>query len=401
MNSQCSSEQPSDATMIAGFKPSAGKHCWTTALKNILDHHGLHLSEEMFFGLGGGAGFIYWYMKLMAAPFIGTRYGKGTEPLLATCRRLGAEATLIETGSADKGHAELTKQLRDGEPALVFVDMAYLPYMALPEMAHFGGHTIVVFGSDEAKKIVHLADRAQMPFTIDVETLRKARSSPFPPFAPKNKMLTIKYPKRIADLSDGIRQSLADCCSNMLHPPIRNMGLAGLQKWAALVPSWPRQFKGMGLVGCLFNTFLYIEVSGTGGSAFRNMFAQFLVEAAAILDTPALAELAHAFRASAKVWSEIARAALPDSWPALKRMRELCVEKNRVFEEQKPGALTRMQAINRDLDEAMASAAAALTEKDSAPLLCDLKQKILQCHAIEKEAFERLASILQERRGAS
>jgi len=401
MNSRGSPEQAAEMTMVPGFEPLGGKHCWTTALKNVLDYHGLHCSEEMLFCLGGGAGFIYWYMKLMPAPFIGTRYGKGTEPLLATCRRLGAEAALFETGSADRGHAELKKQLRGGQPALVFVDMAYLPYMALPEIAHFGAHTVVVFGLNEAEKIVHLADRAQKPFTIDVEALRKARSSPFPPFAPKNKMLTIKCPKRMADLKDGIRQSLAECCSNMLHPPIRNMGLAGMQKWANLAPKWPQQFKGMDLVGCLFNTFLYIELAGTGGSAFRNMFATFLEEAAAILGKPALAELADAFRASAKVWSDIARAALPDSWPALKRMRELCVEKNRIFEEQKPGALSKMHAINRDLGEVMAGAAAALTEKDSASLLCDLKQKILQCHAIEKEAFERLASIIQERRGVS
>ena len=64
--------------MIAGFNQFGGKHCWTTALKSLFDHHGLHLSEEMLFGLGGGIGFIYWYMKMMPAPFIGGRHGKDT-----------------------------------------------------------------------------------------------------------------------------------------------------------------------------------------------------------------------------------------------------------------------------------------------------------------------------------
>jgi hypothetical protein len=92
-------------------------------LKNIFSYHGLNLSEEMLFGLGGGVGFIYWYLKLMPAPFIGTRYGKGVEPLINTCRRIGAQATVFQTGSVTRGYEELKKQLRQDEPTLVFVDI--------------------------------------------------------------------------------------------------------------------------------------------------------------------------------------------------------------------------------------------------------------------------------------
>ena len=45
--------------MVQGFKEFIGKHCETTALKRVLDRHGISLSEEMLLGLGGGAGFIY------------------------------------------------------------------------------------------------------------------------------------------------------------------------------------------------------------------------------------------------------------------------------------------------------------------------------------------------------
>lgn len=47
--------------IIQGFNQFGGKHCQTAALKNVLDYHGLHLSEEMLLGLGGGIGFIYCY----------------------------------------------------------------------------------------------------------------------------------------------------------------------------------------------------------------------------------------------------------------------------------------------------------------------------------------------------
>ncbi len=51
--------------IVQGLKQFGGNHCETSALKRVLDHHGLSLSEEMLLGLGGGVGFIYWYMKLI------------------------------------------------------------------------------------------------------------------------------------------------------------------------------------------------------------------------------------------------------------------------------------------------------------------------------------------------
>ncbi len=44
--------------IIQGCGAFVGKHCETTALKRVLDYHGLSLSEEMLLGLGGGAGRI-------------------------------------------------------------------------------------------------------------------------------------------------------------------------------------------------------------------------------------------------------------------------------------------------------------------------------------------------------
>lgn len=49
--------------MLEGFELFVGKHCESTALKRVLDYHGLSLSEEMLFGLSGGVGFIYWYIE--------------------------------------------------------------------------------------------------------------------------------------------------------------------------------------------------------------------------------------------------------------------------------------------------------------------------------------------------
>ena len=39
-----------------------------------------------------------------------------------------------------------------------------------------------------------------------LEDLKKARSSKFPPFPPKNKLLKIKYPSKVGNLEKGIKE---------------------------------------------------------------------------------------------------------------------------------------------------------------------------------------------------
>ena len=379
--------------VIQGFKQFVGKHCETTALKRVLDYHGLPISEEMLLGLGGGVGFIYWYMKLMPSPFVGGRYGKGTEFPMSICRRIGADMTIIETSSSKKGYEELKAILRAGEPAVVYGDMAYLPYFAVPEVAHFGGHAFIVFGLDEEEDEVYIYDRGRNPVTVSIADLAKARGSKFPPFPPKHRLLKIEYPSQIGNLENGIREAIQECCQNMLKPPIKNIGLAGIQKWSNLVMKWPAQFKGINLLGALMNGFIYIEIGGTGGSAFRSMYAQFLEEASPIIDKPALREVAEMMRKSAEVWSEIASGFLPDSWPDLKKMRELMFEKNRLFEEQEPGALQKMRKINEELDRLMVKAVEDLEQTPA--FLADVQQSILKCYEIEKKAFQTLDSVIQ------
>ena len=374
------------------FKPFVGKHCETTALKRALDYHGLSLSEEMLLGLGGGIGFIYSYMKMMPSPFIGSRYGKGTDFPINICKRIGAEVTIIETSSAKKGYEELKALLRTGEPAVVYVDMVYLPYLALPEMAHFGGHVIVVFGLDEERNQVHIYDRGRNPVTASVDDLAKARGSKFPPFPPKHRMLKISYPSKVGNLEEGIVESIRECCRYMLKPPIKNIGLTGMGKWSKVVMKWPEEFEGINLLGALMNGFIYIEIGGTGGSAFRPMYAKFLEEASMVLNKPSLKEVAEMLGESAGVWSEIASRLLPDSWPNLARIRHLMFEKNRIFEEQEPGALDAMIKINGELDELMAKGVEDLRKRPIS--LVDVQQSIIRCCEIENRAFERLSSLV-------
>jgi len=376
--------------ILGGFQPFVGKHCETTALKRVLDYHSLSLSEEMLFGLGGGVGFNYWYTKNMPSPFIGTRNGKVAHLLINICRRIGAHAAVFETSSPRRGYEELKGLLRSNEPAIIYCDMVYLPYLALPEMAHFGGHAIVVFGLDEERNEVYIYDRGRYPVKAKIADLAKARGSRFSPFPPRQRLLNVKCPARIGNLQEDIKESIQECCQNMLKPPIKNIGLAGMRKWSSLVTEWPQQFEGVNLLGALMNAFIYIAVAGTGGSAFRSMYAMFLEEASYILNNPALREVAETMLESAKVWSEIASRLLPDSWPSLKRIRELILEKNRIFEEQEPGALAAMVKINAQLEELTGRAVKDLV--NCAAFLAHVQESISRCHKIETGAFQRLSA---------
>ena len=380
--------------ILEGFEPFVGKHCETSALKRVLDYHGLSLSEEMLLGLGGGIGFIYWYMKMMPSPFIGTRYGKSADFPINICRRIGADASVIETSSPKRGYEELKALLQAGEPAVVYGDMVYLSYLAIPEVAHFGGHAVVVFGLDEERDEVYIYDRGRNSVTVSIADLARARGSKFPLFPPKHRLLKISYPSKVGNLEEGIKESIRECCKNMLKPPIKNIGLAGIEKWAKVVVKWPDEFTGMNLLGALMNGFIYIEIGGTGGSAFRSMYARFLEEASLIIDKPALKEAAAMIWESAGVWSKIASGLLPDSWPNLKRMRQLMFEKNRLFEEQEPGALDAMIGINSELDELMTKAVEDLRKPPT--FLTDVRQSILRCYQIESKTFQKLSSIITE-----
>jgi len=180
-----------------------------------------------------------------------------------------------------------------------------------------------------------------------------------------------------------------------MNPPIKNFGLAGIKKWASLVPKWATMFKGSDLFFCLFNVFIYIEIGGTGGSSFRPMYAEFLREAASMLEKPGLEEAASLFEDSAMVWSEIAALALPDSWPSLARIRELSYEKNRIFEEQKPSALSEMLEIGKEMVPLMETIEEELEAKDISGLLGEMRERINKLYTAEENAFRTLGEAIQ------
>ena len=291
-----------------------GCHCVTNSLAKIFHHAGHPLSEEMLLGLGAGMGFIYWQMKMGAGAYIfvgGRANGKNFYKDLGA--RTGVRIREIYTSSAKKAEADLMQEMAQKNPVMLGGDMGFLPWFEFPEDYHFGGHAFVVCGydgdrtclaSDMDPKMAGLKKGFYAPVTLD--QLAKARSSPYKPFPPKNLRLEFDFAGFRNPGSKEITASIAQTVDAMLHPPIKNFGVAGLRHTASQLLQWPAIFKEKDLRMNLFNLYVFIEIGGTGGGCFRPMYARFLEEGAKIARKPALAAAAEIFHQSGGRFTEIA-----------------------------------------------------------------------------------------------
>lgn len=373
---------------VPGFSHIGGKHCETTALRKALAHNGINLSEEMLFGLGGGTGFIYWNSKQMPFPFIGGRNGKFPDFIQNICKSVGAQVEVMETSSANKGARNLIEVLERGQPCVVYGDIHFLPYFATE--GHFGGHAFVIYGIEGDRALV--SDRGRLPISVSLSDLEQARSSHFAPFAPKNRILKLSFPGKPRDIKDGIVSAMHCCYEAMIYPPLKSFGLSGLAKLADTVMEWPRRFHGIHLYDCFVGTFINIETGGTGGGAFRFMYANFLREAGQILKWPDILKAADLFENVGRAWNGISEGFLPDSFPELAAARRLLLENNRIFEEDDLSDLSAMHSINsqlRDLRQEVDSQANKLPS-----ILSAVKAKIQNCYEAESKALESLSLCL-------
>jgi hypothetical protein len=86
--------------------------------------------------------------------------------------------------------------------------------------------------------------------------------------------------------------------------------------------AWPRVFaSGHGLASALVSTYEGVQPVGSYGGHLRGLYADFLDEAAALLENPALSERAAAWRDAAARWQALADLVLPEG-----RLRELLAE---------------------------------------------------------------------------
>jgi hypothetical protein len=91
--------------------------------------------------------------------------------------------------------------------------------------------------------------------------------------------------------------------------------------------------------------YIYIETGGSGGAIFRRIYADFLREAGNLMDNSAMTNASEEFIEISHTWSEIANGLLPDSLPALRRLREIQWATNHELETKGLSVLGEMRHL--------------------------------------------------------
>ncbi|MHA1269903.1 MAG: BtrH N-terminal domain-containing protein [Candidatus Helarchaeota archaeon] len=386
-----------DIFMIDNFKHMSGKNCQLSSLQKVLNHYGIEISENLLLGIASGLGFIYWDMKLMPVPFVGGLNGKNITIFENILNRLGGSLKLLKTGSLRVSYNTLKDFLKQNIPIIVFVDMAYLPYFFREnapypmEEAHFGGHTIVIYGLNENEKILYVSDRFNKPSKLSIQNFMDAHSSKHAPFAANNRKLDITIPKTTPDLKPIIINAIKENVEIMINPPIRNLGLKGMLKFKEMVGTWTDKFDDEKLLFALVNTWIYNQTGGTGGALFRNMYHDFLIESYEIIDNKILSEAADIFSQAAQAWDNVALYLLPDELPSLKEIRDIYTKTNKAQESQEPN----YRSILAQLDDQWKSIKDnAINEVKQFPkYLPRLQDSIQNAYDLEVKGFNILAKL--------
>jgi Butirosin biosynthesis protein H, N-terminal/Domain of unknown function (DUF4872) len=289
--------EPATRHEVPGFRHRPGNHCGSTALRNLLSHGGIELSEEMAFGLGAGARFFYVVFD-DASP---SRWfnGRGAQLEQEFLELTGAPLLLETFPDPDAAWEAARASIDSGKPALLLTDLYYLDHYG--KSAHFPGHAVVLAGYDDES--VYLSDTGFEELQVSsIEGLRKARHADHPAFKLEGQMFTLPDGAEAGDLAAAAPAAIERAAKEMIEPSFGEFaGLPALRRLQAEAGSWPEVADDW--QWCARFAYQVIERRGTGGGNFRLMYSRFLDEvgesAGAKLAARAAAnwtELAGAFR---------------------------------------------------------------------------------------------------------
>ena len=316
---------PSEYQLLGGLHPDAHAIAGVLANRGLLHPGtGQPLSEAMVLGVGGGlgAGYILWEFKAhdLRSLVLGFRNSWQYPDRWArkTCQRLGVPAAVHETGSAGKAGTDLRAAVGQGVPAIAWADQQALGYRHLPAwLDGRGGHPVTVYAIDDAAGVALVDDRNRSPLRVPLDALAAARARVG---SYKHRLLVLDAPAAELD-AGGLRRAVRDGLAEQvehLGKPSDSFSLPAFRKWARLLTdtrnpkAWPTVFADrVSLFDACLSVYENLEPSGSGGGNLRGLYAEFLDEAAGLLDAPALGEVAAAYREAAARWHEVAEVALP------------------------------------------------------------------------------------------
>lgn len=342
--------------IIKDFKTSGGKHCITTALKQVFEYYTYPLTEEMIFGIGSGLSFVY--INLAKSPMVSGRI-KPFEFEKKLSEKLNIEIKCKSSSKYKTVFDKTLKLLDNNNPVLVYVDMPYLDYLNLGEDNHFGGHAVVIFGYDNKIQKFYISDRDNSDYAIrtpngyiskdyhlvDYKQVEMARNSNHRPFPANNKYLYINLDNYNQVTRDIIFSAIKETCNNMLNAPAQLLGLNGINKFSKEILKWNKFDKEKLKIAGITNYFMINADGGTGGGIFRKMYGDFLIQASNIINCEEMKQLGIEYITISQKWDKIGELMWNLSETADKQLLKTMSDIIKEIHTEETNVLTKLQQI--------------------------------------------------------
>ncbi|HEX2622052.1 MAG TPA: DUF4872 domain-containing protein [Phototrophicaceae bacterium] len=383
-----------------GLTWNIGYLCNMLAYQGVIaPHTGKPFTEAMLSGINGGvcAGyFVFEYEGYEPHLHFLTRYPFNDHLPDMVFERLGIVHHVQQTTNPQKATANVLNALAKGKPAAVWGDIISLYEGAAAPNDYWFITPFLVYGHDLSGGVVNVADRARVPITTTTENLDRARARVK---KTKFRMMTVdslntdRLPEAILG---GIKSCIGLYYGEGAPGAPQNFGFNAFIKWADALKdtrgakSWAKQFApGSRMYAGLVSSYKYLEVWFTGGCGARGVYADFLSEAATVLDNPGLAEASAKFRFSADLWQQLTQSLLPDNVAPFKTTRELLNQHYELFLNQGNAARDKRQQLQQQLDtlKAEVSADFPLSESEVAGMRSDLRDHVMAIHDAEQDAI--------------
>ncbi len=296
---------------VPGFEHRVASHCESGSLRNLLGHAGVEVSEAMVFGIGSGPAFYYLFFTKGPStfPLVGIRNPPGS--ILRNVARLtGVEVRVEQPRTTSKALARAESLLLAGTPVAASVEMFRMRYLPDFMRVHAPFHFVVLLGREGERFAVSDPYHPEVA-GLDREDLVEAWATGAR-MARDNLMCHVgRVPAAIDWRRASLRAIRRTCRAMVLPPGVGSLfwfvGVEGMRTYARRIRDWPARHRGVRLrEGILFNA-VGFEDQGTGGAAFRLMYAAFLQEVADLARAPALAEIAERFVAHGRRWRGVSR----------------------------------------------------------------------------------------------
>ncbi len=377
---------------VVGLEESAGTgagtHPDTAALSRILADSGVTgpmgpLSEGLVIGIGGGlgAGYILWEFSSETDRKSSHHFDRPRRVVVAGFRnrwqypdrwtdtvmdRLGVPFRREQTSSVAKARRQLDEALAAGNPVMADISVADMPYWHMPTVeAGWTGYTVAVTGVESGRYVID--DRTDGKLSVESGALAIARDR-IPSY--KNRIVIIEESKQLGidAVTEAIGSGLSDAVDH-LRSDSASFSLPAFKKWGRMVVSdgvkgWRTVFADrVGLWRALRSTHEEVTDSGVFGGSLRPLYAEFLEEAASMLERPDLAEVSGLYRDAAEAWDDLGDATFPDGFEPMREAAELARRRRR--------AVRRGDAGDADAAEAAAALNSLGDEFDSGLPLSD------------------------------